>query len=398
MKKKRTDEERLQYQREYYYKNKEKRLNYQKKYNQEVLKPIRDKIKTELQVVKDQFKKEKEDLIALIKQQTIEEKKLRAENGLKNRLSSEEFRQHKNKLNRNFYYRNFDKLKLRRKFYKIKKIERRMNTMSSSDFQVLNHSIEILTKIDKISTEQEKRNIFLATFAAVSAFNKITNYSLIKVKENDEVLYIDSVKMMSHFSGTNDKLKASFIKDRCKALYNVLINSKLKQSNELVHFNKKVNEFLEEFRDFIVDIIGKNLNKIQKEITNKKKKDASEIAKEFIVDQLEKDTEKSHKEFVKNSIIPELEDNKELIRDGHNMMMNLLANTTTNIEPDDDDQDFLFYKVGMNSLIHELMLDVIEMERQGKLNAIDIIMRLHNIELLNNAHLFDEKDKILKSI
>ena len=358
-------------------------------------KKTKEQIKAEIQAVKDQFKKEKEELIALMKQKTIEEKRLRSENSLKNRLSSEEFRQYKNKLNRDFYYRNFDRLKLRRKFYKIKKIERRINTMSSSDIQVLNHSMDIMTKIDKISTEQEKRNIFLATFAAVYAFNEITKHSLLKA---DEVLYIDGVKMMQHFSGTNDTLKASFIKDRCKALYNVLVNSELKQSNELVHFNKKVNEFLEEFRDFIVDIIGKNLNKIQKEIANKKKKDASELAKELIADQLEKDTEESHKEFVKNSIIPELEDNAELIRDGHNMMMNLLATTTTNIDADDSDQDFLFYKVGLGSLIHELMLDVIEMEKQGTLNAVDVIMRLHNIELINNAHLFDEKDKILKSI
>lgn len=93
-----------------------------------------------------------------------------------------------------------------------------------------------------------------------------------------------------------------------------------------------------------------------------------------------------------------IEDNKELIRDGHNMMMNLLANTTTNIDTDDSDQDFLFYKVGLDSLIHELMLDVIEMEKSGTLNAVDVILRLHNIELINNAHLFNEKDKILKSI
>ena len=267
--------------------------------------------------------------------------------------------------------------------------------MSSSDFQVLNHSIDIMTKIHKISTEQEKRNIFLATFAAVYAFNEITKHSLLKA---DEVLYIDGVKMMNHFSGTNDKLKASFIKDRCKALYNILVNSELKQSKEVVHFNKKVNEFLEEFRDFIVDIIGKNLNKVQKAVEEKKEKDASELAKELLADKLEKDTEESHKEFVKNSIIPELEDNKELIRDGHNMMMNLLANTTTNIDTDDSDQDFLFYKVGLDSLIHELMLDVIEMEKSGTLNAVDVILRLHNIELINNAHLFNEKDKILKSI
>ena len=395
MKHKRTNEERLAYQREYYYKNKEKRLKYQNNYFQKVVKPKSEQIKSKLQVVKDQFKKEKEDLITLMKQKTIEEKKLRSKNSLKNQLSPEEFRKHNNEINRNYYHRNFNRLKLRRKFYKIKKIERSVNSMSVSDFQVLNHSMDIMTKIDKISTEQEKRNVFLATFAAIYAFNEITEHSLLKA---DEVLYIDGVKMMSHFSGTDDKLKASFIKDRCKALYNVLVNSELKQSKEVVHFNKKVNEFLEEFRDFIVDIIGKNLNKIQNEINNKKKKDISEIAKEVIMDKLEKDTEKSHKEFVKNSIIPELEENSELIRDGHNMMMNLLANTTTNIEPDDDDQDFLFYKVGMNSLIHELMLDVIEMEKQGKLNAIDVIMRLHNIELLNNAHLFDEKDKILKSI
>lgn len=353
------------------------------------IKKTKEQIKAELQIVKDQFKKEKEEIIALMKQKTIAEKKLRSENSLKNQLSSEEYRQYKNKLNRNFYHRNLDRLNLRRKFYKYnKKIERSMNDMSVSDFQVLNRSMDIMTKIHKISTEQEKRNIFLATFAAIYAFNEITKHSLLKA---DEVLYVDGVQMLSHFSGTDDKLKASFIKDRCKALYNVLINSELKQSKEQVHFNKKINEFLEEFRNFIVDIVGKNLNKIQKEIknTHKIKRNAAEVATELVMNQFEKDSEKAHKEFVKNSIIPEIEDNAELIRDGHDMMMQVLTKTNTNIEPNEHDQDFLFYKVGINSLLHEIMLDVIEMEKEGKLDAVNVIMRLHDIEIINNTHLLE---------
>lgn len=116
MRNKRTDEERLAYQREYYNTHKEQRLKYQNKYNQEVVKPRTEQIKIEIKKIKEADKLAKLELIKQIKENHCFVKD----------LPPDEYKEHIRVLRHKYYNKHRDEINLKRRIkYHLKKLNKK---------------------------------------------------------------------------------------------------------------------------------------------------------------------------------------------------------------------------------------------------------------------------------
>ena len=76
--------------------------------------------------------------------------------------------------------------------------------------------------------------------------------------------------------------------------------------------------------------------------------------------------------------------------------MTLLATTKTDIEY--DSPDYAFFMVGVEQYSREKMLNLIESAKDGKIDLVDAITAIYQINNLIQAHCDDEKDRLFIKI
>lgn len=186
-----------------------------------------------------------------------------------------------------------------------------------------------------------------------------------------------------HTPATIAKYKKSFKEFIIKNI-EVINESNLKHENLVIKSRAKFETCLKMYLDFISKVLEDNV--IQP------KQDICQIANAIVLNQETNNIENQYRKHVENFTIPKIKKDADDIRSYHGPNMTLLATTETEIEY--DSSDYRFFMVGVEQYSEEKMLDLIESAKDGKVDLVDAICAIYQINNLIQAHCDNEKDRL----
>lgn len=264
------------------------------------------------------------------------------------------------------------------------------------DLMILKQSVIAMGTIPEISSNTMYNEIVFTISGALMTF-----INLEKTRKENNAPVAQTIKSLTDyvFECKGRDFNKTKIKKEFKAIYEALNSDSgfTKIIKPEVNFKLKSFQMVDQFRHFLLEFLSKNITTIEK----KKEKTVEDSimfeAMKIVAKNEEKNQDEAHLEFVKEKLIPDLRENTDWIRSKHQEMINILSATTTKLEPSHKDEDFIFYYVGLNHMLREVEIDIIEMMDKNDLDPEKIITKIHQIELINNAHLFDEKYKLFET-
>lgn len=245
--------------------------------------------------------------------------------------------------------------------------------------------IQKAKELDLTNPENLSEGIYLATLLSMFLAERTNIFTKDNAKDLLPYLNYFQDTFRSGNIGEQRRYKKVF-KEFSTKTAKIINDSKLKHDNFTIKSRMRFENYLRSYLEFISKTLEYNV--VQQDIC--------QLASAIVMSQETSAIENQYKEHVENITIPRIKEEADDIRSYHHPNMTLLATTKTDIEY--DSPDYAFFMVGVEQYSREKMLNLIESAKDGKIDLVDAITAIYQINNLIQAHCDDEKDRLFIKI